>query len=874
MRNFILKMILVITLCSKYGSAQITQWNLSSSLGLVKSLKCGAGNDVWVKRSPYGILKTNYTGTAAWWHKIDNTNGLRGTIVLDYCPGYANSAWVLTDSSVFKIEDTIVMEVAHPASVDGHGRAICFAGSQIWIGTDSLGLFLFQNNNWQIFDSSNSPITTIHSIVKLSSGKICVMSLDGVAYLFDGTTWQQIFSNVLYNYSFSDRNDGVYLSNGSSFHYFNSVSGLDSIVEGPDICEIPRSVNINMDQWANYYNDVLIPMDDYLMQYNKTNYKDFVIHNKGSQPLVSTDIDNRIYLSHYGTNTIFVLGGGYYYQFPQVCANPVNPNTCKKLSLNNISTPILNQGDLNWDITNAGFCAPKGSGKVSIFASALWIGGLDNNNVLHQAAMTYRQRGYDYWPGPLDTINGSTNLTVSSNYNKLWKVNRKDIEEMKWAFQNGYLQLGWYTPPKDIVTWPGKGSGNYSRHLAPFYDYDGDGNYNVNKGDYPLIKGDQAVFTIFNDRLNPHGETGGERLGVEVHLMAYEYFCDSLNESGDKILNNAVFCNYKIYNRSNNNYHNVKIGFWQDVDLGNYQDDFVGCNPSGNYGYAYNGDSLDDGTAGYGSNPPIINTLILNGPKANVNDGIDNNNNGIIDEVNEKNLMTSFQYYNNDYSPAGNPMNAQQYYNYLNSIWKDNSQVMFGGTGYGPNGNTSNIPYPFMFPGTVNDPNSSLNGLNWSEMIEGNIPSDRRYLLGCGPFDLPAKGMVEYDMANIFVWDTTITWNTAPYWENNHSQVMKIKDWYDAQNFPSCIEMNLSAKGQTIIHSDISIFPNPATNQLNISGLNTFQNSTYKIFDISGKCVQEGVLKETISVTTQAEGLYLLQINNENTTINKKFIKQ
>jgi len=34
------------------------------------------------------------------------------------------------------------------------------------------------------------------------------------------------------------------------------------------------------------------------------------------------------------------------------------------------------------------------------FSGALWIGGKDNGGNLKLAAMTYRQRGSDFWPGP------------------------------------------------------------------------------------------------------------------------------------------------------------------------------------------------------------------------------------------------------------------------------------------------------------------------------------------------------------------------------------------------------------------------------------------------------------------------------------------
>ena len=50
---------------------------------------------------------------------------------------------------------------------------------------------------------------------------------------------------------------------------------------------------------------------------------------------------------------------------------------------------------------------------------------------------------------------------------------------------------------------------------------------------------------------------------------------------------------------------------WVDPDLGDNQDDYVGCDVARGLGYCYNGDE-DDGTAvGYGTNPPAIGVDFL-----------------------------------------------------------------------------------------------------------------------------------------------------------------------------------------------------------------------------------------------------------------------
>jgi hypothetical protein len=85
------------------------------------------------------------------------------------------------------------------------------------------------------------------------------------------------------------------------------------------------------------------------------------------------------------------------------------------------------------------------------------------------------------------------------NYDKIWKVSYTDINNFITAFNSGSVVA---TP--DMLTWPAHGSGNNSRNLAPFVDYNGDGIYNPNDGDYPKIKGDQTLYFIFNDKLAAH----------------------------------------------------------------------------------------------------------------------------------------------------------------------------------------------------------------------------------------------------------------------------------------------------------------------------------------------------------------------------------
>ena len=72
------------------------------------------------------------------------------------------------------------------------------------------------------------------------------------------------------------------------------------------------------------------------------------------------------------------------------------------IDVNNVRATILGGGDMWWNLSDAQYEIPKGSGLNSLFAGSLWIGGVDAGGQLKVAAMTYRQGGNDFWPGPLD----------------------------------------------------------------------------------------------------------------------------------------------------------------------------------------------------------------------------------------------------------------------------------------------------------------------------------------------------------------------------------------------------------------------------------------------------------------------------------------
>ncbi|MDW8301181.1 MAG: YCF48-related protein [Bacteroidia bacterium] len=431
------------------------------------------------------------------------------------------------------------------------------------------------------------------------------------------------------------------------------------------------------------------------------------------------------------------------------------PTSFAQLDINNVRTTLMNGGDMWWDLVgNPRYEVPKNNTpgatpKHALFAGAIWIGGYDGGGQLRLAAQTYRQTGTDFYPGPLDA-SAEIDPATCLKYDRHYTVFKSEIDAFINAYQTGALASGAFAIPKNILDWPAKKNLS-DPDLAPFEDVDGNGVYDPNSGDYPLIFGDQAIWWVYNDKGNIHSETSAEPIGIEIQTMAFAFV------TNDE-MNNATFYKSKIINKSTNTLNQTYIGQWVDPDLGNYADDYVGCDTLLGLGFCYNGDGLDEGVSGYGNSLPAIGIDFFEGPIADPGDGIDNDKDGTIDEPGEKIIMSKFVYYNNDFTPYGNPSAAQHFYGYLDGKWKDGNPIVDDGkdgvASTTPNAYTPK-PTNYMFPGGLCGGN-----LGWTEANAGNNPADRRFIQSAGKFTLQPGAVNYVTIGAVFAQGTTLGSNT------------------------------------------------------------------------------------------------------------------
>lgn len=401
-----------------------------------------------------------------------------------------------------------------------------------------------------------------------------------------------------------------------------------------------------------------------------------------------------------------------------------------ELDVNNIRALIHNGGDMWWDLTNnPRYEVPKlpvsqaASAKHSSFAGSLWIGGVDESGQLRVAAQTYRQSGNDFWPGPLTDGGATVDDVTCESWDKHFEIEKAEIDAFRAAYSafiDGGTAVNMDNFPA-VKAWPafGEDADGNRLALAPFVDVDGDPfNYTPEAGDYPDIAPcpgggtpDKAIWWVINDKGDVHTETGGEAIGLEIQMLAFGF-------STANAINDMTFYKYKVINKAAISLNDTYMGQWVDADIGNFSDDYVGCDVDRGLGFAYNGAAVDGTAAGYGANPPAFGVDFFQGP---------------IGDQGLRLPMQKFVYYENDFSLRGNPEVATHYYGYLRGFWKDGSRMVDNGT----NGYPGSGPGPetdFMYPGDPGWCGGVSTG--WSEVSAGNQPFDRRFLQSAGPFTL------------------------------------------------------------------------------------------------------------------------------------------
>jgi len=573
----------------------------------------------------------------------------------------------------------------------------------------------------------------------------------------------------------------------------------------------------------------------------------------------------------------------------------IKAQTFEYLDANNIKARIDTSGLLFKDPVSGdpGFEVPKGSGNHAINGSHILIGGQTGSSVLTLAASDLNFL-HDFRPGPL-TIDGTAMPITGPEWNRVWKIHVNDIN-----YHIAHYASSGYVPPPIIAEWPAYGNPLYSSllaHCAPFFDANGNGIYDPVNGDYPVIRGTQAVFQVFND-MKVHPSLSSP-IGIEVTAMAYVFDCPA-----DSALTNTVFVHYVLINRGTQTLYNTYIGINNELMLGNATDNYTGCDVTRGMYYAYNGDNVDEADVAsnnYGFTLPVQGVTVLRGPyqdndmlangfQSNYAAAIANGDipyegiglgygDTLVD--NEQMGLRKFMSYNSAFSAMASPVNGIEFYNGLSGLWSDGSQPVWGAEGYPGFPGVSTTPVDYMY---YYDTDSSLwasRGVtvasDWREDLHANTRAGRKTIGSCGPFKLLPGDYNEVDIAYTFARDYSVIGNPLAALPLLQQRVDSIRSYFITGNTP-CGDFIFNSLLETPASENISfsVYPNPSTGLVLIN-TNLVENGVVNVFDMLGhtitsKVISPGETISTLDLSAMAKGIYMVQIHTGKNVSSKKLV--
>lgn len=260
---------------------------------------------------------------------------------------------------------------------------------------------------------------------------------------------------------------------------------------------------------------------------------------------------------------------------------------------------------------------------------------------------------------------------------------------------------------------------------ADFQDVDGDGIFDP-VIDRPDLLGDRTSYCVYNDGTREDIRSEGlqtDPMGLEVRQTVWAF------ARADE-LGNVVFLRYRFINVGGEDIQDMIFSIWTDPDIGDAENDLIGCDTTFSLGYIYN-DGDDDV---YGSSSPAFGVDFFQGPVVNSPGdtaylyrgpwfGVDT----LLDKRNLP--MTSFVFYNNagETDPFPSPQqNVERARDYQIGGFNGHREPI-DPTVFGVGGTAQDNPKYFY----TGNPEA---GTGWRD----TEAKDKRFMVNTGPFQLPA----------------------------------------------------------------------------------------------------------------------------------------
>lgn len=245
---------------------------------------------------------------------------------------------------------------------------------------------------------------------------------------------------------------------------------------------------------------------------------------------------------------------------------------------------------------------------------------------------------------------------------------------------------------------------------------------------------DQVIWCVFNDLWRSQ-RFDSEPLGFELQFTQWAFKSNYSRRQGIfyrklRMINKGGVETDDRGSRGSFWIDSMYVGQWSDADIGNWQNDLVGCDTMLNMSFYYNAGKTDSEFAAYGLPPPSLGYIFVQGPRKRSPGDTANFDNKILPEW--KNLpMTSFVYIPpvDPYSDpcAGYICGATYWYKSLRGYQQEPGPDML--FDFPPGIEPSTFPL-------AGDPVTSTGHIDSHSSDYSQGGGDRRTLMSSGPFSL------------------------------------------------------------------------------------------------------------------------------------------
>ena len=208
--------------------------------------------------------------------------------------------------------------------------------------------------------------------------------------------------------------------------------------------------------------------------------------------------------------------------------------------------------------------------------------------------------------------------------------------------------------------------------------------------------------------------------------------------------------------------------------------------------------------------------------------------------------------------------------------------MMWGGTAHTGGNGVCGPDCNFMFPGNTDTlfwgdscraPNCPY---DWTEKAVGDPPGDRRGFGSCGPFTFYPGWSEQIDLAYVFGLNFSYQSSDSAI-KTMQQRIDSVRKYFKNDHIPCGGSFSAIATVPKI-NKQLTIYPNPAADFITVETTGIEGNLQYQIFDLIGKQVSKGILKNskqnTINISNLQEGLYLLNVWDGKEKYCRKFIKE